>query len=90
MYKNNDIVLIETEDINPKNRIDKIKFYLKIIKKKSISKLINDICYCFCKHEWKWITEITTLQRELNGDVMHYERIYRCEKCGYIQKIKLN
>lgn len=50
--------------------------------------IINYIRSCFCKHEWECIAENRLWANE--NDKMPYacQKVYRCQKCGYIQKVK--
>ncbi len=43
-------------------------------------KLINYIRSCFCKHEFELI---------FNAEgITLYRKVYRCRKCGYVQKVE--
>lgn len=50
--------------------------------------LINYIRSCFCDHDWEHIHDIRHIEYEINA-VIGYTKIYRCKKCGYVQKIKM-
>lgn len=41
--------------------------------------LVNYIRSLFCRHEWEHIAKVT--------NYIGYTEIYRCKKCGYVQKI---
>ena len=43
--------------------------------------LINYFRSCFCKHEMECIWEYN------KSDSCYYWAIFRCKKCGYVQKI---
>ena len=53
--------------------------------------LINYIRSCFCKHEW----ELLQIINHKNEFSIRYDMIcgrtyvYRCNKCGYVQKIDM-
>ena len=43
--------------------------------------LINYFRSCFCKHEWEKVWENENKQ-------LYYWGVFRCKKCGHIQKIE--
>ena len=50
--------------------------------------LINYIRSCFCKHEWECLT-IKSVYYNADEKLPKYKLwIYRCKKCGMVQKIK--
>lgn len=52
--------------------------------------LINYIRSCFCKHDWKKLLEIKGFDINILKEVpTSYIFIYRCKKCGMVQKIKI-
>lgn len=51
--------------------------------------LINYIRSCFCKHDWEKLSEIRDFNIDISIEVpISYTFIYRCKKCGMVQKIK--
>lgn len=51
---------------------------------------INYIRSLFCKHEWEYITRVTNYSEWApQGMPIGYTEIYRCKKCGYVQKNSL-
>lgn len=44
---------------------------------------------CFCKHDWEHLTTTRVFVDENSSLPFHMIYIYRCNKCGYVQKIKL-
>lgn len=53
--------------------------------------LINYIRSCFCKHDWECIKMIDHYDEFSlpNGMVCGHTQVYRCKKCGYVQKINM-
>ena len=53
--------------------------------------LINYIRSCFCKHDWEHIKTINHYdQFSIRHDmVCGCTYVYRCEKCGYVQKVNM-
>lgn len=50
--------------------------------------LINYIRSCFCKHEWECLTN-TLVYDNADDKLPNYKLwIYRCKKCGVVQKIR--
>ena len=49
--------------------------------------LINYIRSCFCKHDWEMLGRVTHKDYSLNVPT-GYTGVYRCAKCGYVQKVK--
>lgn len=49
--------------------------------------LINYIRSCFCTHDFELIKYIEVYNNFYDTPV-GYEWIYRCRKCGHVQKIK--
>lgn len=53
--------------------------------------LINYIRSCFCKHDWELIKvinrydEFSIRQNMVSGCTY----VYRCKKCGYVQKVDM-
>lgn len=50
--------------------------------------IINYIRSCFCEHEWEHITTNKIWTSKSDEMPSEYHIIYRCKKCGYVQKIK--
>lgn len=48
--------------------------------------LINYIRSCFCKHDWEMLKEVHLYDE--SGGIVHAYQFYRCNKCGYVQKVK--
>lgn len=51
--------------------------------------LINYIRSCFCKHEWEHIHNIDIYNESSGNMPSGHLDVYRCNKCGFIQKIKM-
>lgn len=51
--------------------------------------LINYIRSCFCKHEWEQLRKDLAVYGSSLEMPIYYETVYRCKKCGMIQKIKI-
>lgn len=52
--------------------------------------LINYIRSCFCKHEWEPLKEDLPVYNGENSNIpIYYLTVYRCKKCGMVQKIKI-
>lgn len=51
--------------------------------------LINYIQSCFCKHEWEHIRCIGIYDGYQKDVKIGHLDVYRCNKCGYVQKIKM-
>lgn len=49
--------------------------------------LINDIRSCFCKHDWEKLLHVAHKEYGYNI-ATGYTDVYRCKKCGYVQKVK--
>lgn len=50
--------------------------------------LINYIRSLFCKHEWERIAKIANHSDWSDSSMpIGYTEVYRCKKCGYVQKI---
>ncbi len=49
--------------------------------------ICNYLRQCICPHEFELISKITTVD-EFNNAIGH-RKTYRCEKCGYVQRVKL-
>lgn len=43
---------------------------------------------CFCKHDFEFLKQVQVYERETDTMPIHRKLIYRCKKCGYVQKIK--
>ncbi len=50
--------------------------------------LINYIRSCFCNHEWELLMEIYNYSSKFNDMPTNIIIIYRCKKCGFVQKIE--
>lgn len=49
--------------------------------------IINCIRSCFCKHDFELLSRCGVV--DYKDDLPYrYEWIYRCRKCGFVQKIK--
>lgn len=50
--------------------------------------LVNYIRQMFCQHDWEYLTCINLY--ESSGDTLPYgsRRVYRCKKCGFVQRIR--
>ena len=52
--------------------------------------IINYIRSLFCKHKWEFIKEIAVFDSNISKDRPLESRcVYRCRKCGYIQRTRL-
>lgn len=51
--------------------------------------LINYIRSCFCKHDWEKLKDLPVYDIENLTIPMNYMIVYRCKKCGMVQKIKV-
>lgn len=47
--------------------------------------LINYIRSCFCKHEFEMIDDKVLTNK--SGNPCDHLRVYRCKKCGYVQRV---
>ena len=70
--------------------IDLVIVLLDLLKRNLIMRwLINYIRSCFCKHDWEKLSEIRDFNIDISIEVpISYTFIYRCKKCGMVQKIK--
>lgn len=50
--------------------------------------IINYIRSCFCNHEWEYIANNRLWADENDKMPYAYQKVYRCKKCGYVQKVK--
>lgn len=50
--------------------------------------LIMYLCSCFCKHQWQKILEKEGLAAAVSSYSRRTVQVFRCEKCGAVQKIK--
>ena len=51
--------------------------------------ITNYIRQCFCKHNLKLIKEIRLYDYEWSKMPCGTKLVYRCDKCGYIKKIRI-
>lgn len=52
--------------------------------------LINYFRSCLCKHEFTKLKEITYYSGHDTSKLPHKAKyVYRCEKCGYIYRVRL-
>lgn len=51
--------------------------------------IVNYIRQCFCKHEWQFLKEVSVFPDAFSDMPYKSRQIYRCKKCGYVQKVKL-
>lgn len=51
--------------------------------------LINYLRSCFCKHEFKYIDEVSVYKDNRTSKPHVIRQTYMCKKCGYVKKIKL-
>ena len=51
--------------------------------------IVNYIRSLFCKHDWELLRSIKTYESEYSSRPCSHRVIYRCKKCGFVQKIKL-
>lgn len=51
--------------------------------------LVNYIRSLFCKHDWELLRKIDVYESEHSKMPHSHRVIYRCKKCGFVQKIKL-
>ena len=51
--------------------------------------LINYIRSCFCKHEWERIHNVNIYDEFSRDMACGHLDVYRCNKCGYVQKIEV-
>lgn len=51
--------------------------------------IINYIRSCFCKHDFELLSKVNNYHSYISMDVpMSCTWIYRCKKCGYVQKVE--
>lgn len=51
--------------------------------------LINYLRSCFCKHYWELLTEKDVYQYSSSTRPFKTIYVYRCDKCGQIQKVEV-
>ncbi len=51
--------------------------------------LIQYIRSLFCKHDFEMIANVETYEKESSSLPIKRVRVYRCKKCGYVQRVKL-
>ncbi len=51
--------------------------------------LINYLRQCFCKHDWENLGRHAYCPGDEAALPTKTIDVYRCKKCGYVQKIKL-
>lgn len=53
--------------------------------------IINYIRSCFCKHEWEYLGDVAKWPHHSEHAKAPYAYIkcWRCNKCGYVMKTKL-
>lgn len=54
-----------------------------------MSWIINRMRMWFCKHEFEDLGRIKTYFTESNSMPMKIENVYRCKKCGYVQRVRM-
>ena len=51
--------------------------------------IINYLRSCFCKHDWEFLVTSKTYN-EFSGNMpADIKRVYRCKKCGFVQRVRL-
>lgn len=51
--------------------------------------LINYFRSCFCRHDWEFITRNAVYLDDSSTRPYKHIYLYRCKKCGYMQKTVL-
>ena len=51
--------------------------------------IVNYIRQCFCKHDFEVIMNVDIYETEMSTVPRYIKKVYRCKKCGYVQKIKI-
>lgn len=52
--------------------------------------IVNYIRSIFCKHDWELIYDCFIKVDKESKLMIYRQRVYRCTKCCYYKKIKLN
>ena len=53
-----------------------------------LRKLIQYFRSCFCNHDWEHLNSVNIFENNYSERPYVHKEIYRCKKCGYVQKIK--
>ncbi len=51
--------------------------------------IVNYFRSLFCQHDCELIADITDKVEDEWGYKISYRKVYRCKKCGYVQRVKL-
>lgn len=54
-----------------------------------MSWIINHIRMWFCKHEFEDLGRTKTYFTERSSMPVAITKIYRCKKCGYVQRVRM-